>query len=359
MELNYRLLARYLADECTDREKERLEGWIQKNPDNKRKLKEFERIWSASEKGKKMIKQWFDAEQDWEALKRQIHRQKESQAMPVENSASRLYPLTSAAHSRVQQLMRFAAIFIIAALTGIISYQNWYPDETIQKDPVLREIMTENGQRINLTLSDGSYIQLNAASKIKLPATFQPDIREVFVQGEAYFDIAKDPSKPFVIHSSGAVIRVLGTSLSVRAYPEDEEVRVVVKEGRVSLESADKVTSQKAILTEGQLGRYNLKSKEIESEKLDDPGLYLSWLEGHLKFNKASMNEVAVELERRYDITVTFEDRDIKDLKLTAYLKSRSIRNVLDVVTKSLDINYSLEENRVRFFKENNPKADG
>lgn len=352
MEQNYQLLARYLAGECTEREEEKIDEWLRKDPDNHRKMKEFKRIWLTADSGHEVVK-WINTEQDWQVLKQRIDHQKEDDAAEVggAQSSSNLKLPGSPVHSRVQQLGRVAAILVIIALIGVISYQNWYPGESDREPPVLREIITEKGQQINLTLADGSRVQLNADSKIKLPKTFQSDIREVFLQGEAFFDIERDPSKPFLIHSAGAVVRVLGTSLAVRAYPEDEQVRVVVKEGRVSLGADDKEIPDTTILVTSELGRYSLSDKKIEKQQVEDLDLYLAWTERFLKFREASMVEVGRQLERQYDVAVAFEDSGIQSMKLTALLKSRSIRNVLDVITASLNISYRLEDNRVTFYK--------
>src|SRR5699024_11863966 len=93
----------------------------------------------------------------------------------------------------------------------------------------------EKGQRGNITLSDGTKVILNADSKIILPEVFQSDKREVTLQGEAFFEVTHNPDRPFIINTGQAVVEVLGTSLDVRSYPDDESGRVVGCVGGVSL----------------------------------------------------------------------------------------------------------------------------
>ena len=128
-------------------------------------------------------------------------------------------------------------------------------------------------------------------------------------------------------------------------------VQVVVEEGRVSFEAARSQSPERTILEPSELGRYSLQSKKIETRRVDDMQLYLGWKEGYLKFREAPMHKVAAELERRYGITVRFRSPAVREMTLTALLKSRSIRNVLDVIAISLDIGYELDRNNVIFYQ--------
>ncbi|MBN2731729.1 MAG: DUF4974 domain-containing protein, partial [Balneolaceae bacterium] len=180
---------------------------------------------------------------------------------------------------------------------------------------------------------------------------FEPDKREVFLEGQAYFNVEENTERPFVIHSGNAKTRVLGTSFSVRAYPEDSDITVAVEEGRVSFEATATEASGKEqiILNKNELGRFDAKRGDIEASPINDLALYLGWVDGYLKFKEAPLGEVATELERRYGVEVTFANPQLKKRSLTALLKSRSIQNVLDVIKMSLDIEYRLDENQVIF----------
>src|SRR5690606_7580202 len=105
-------------------------------------------------------------------------------------------------------------------------------------------ITMTRGKRGGVTLSDGTKVYLNAQSKIILPNVFSADSREVKLEGEAYFDVAKNPNKPFVIRTKGAVVQVLGTSFVVRNYEGDHSVQTVVEEGIVSFRSENKPVSE-------------------------------------------------------------------------------------------------------------------
>lgn len=339
-----------MAGECSDREQKIIEQWINEDPGNKKGMEEFKRIWKASEQ-ERDSKDAFEVDGEWDKLKARLIRDEELQ-YETEQHASHIRQFqTSSVHSTTQKVGRVAAILLVAGLFGLLFYQYWPQQEVEPQEQVLRTISTEKAQRANLTLGDGTKVLLNADSQMELPSEFAADVREVFLEGEAYFDVASNPERPFVIHSEGSIIRVLGTSFSVRSYPEDEQVRVVVKEGRVSLEAENQESPQEAVLTANELGRYSLKSNRIETHQVDDMQLYLSWREGYLKYKNTEMSKVAIELERRYGVEVTFEDAKIQKQLLTALLKSRSIRNVLDVISMSLNIEYQLKDNNVTFYR--------
>lgn len=351
-QLNYSVIARYLSGVCTNKELEIIEQWMGEDPRNKKAIEEYQRIWDTSDRRPDISKEKRGVDGEWDKLKSRLREEGElcgdTQKRPKEINRLQI----SAGYSATRYIMRIAAVLVIAGLLGVLAYQFKPQFEPGPRDQALREISTEQAQRANTTLGDGTRVLLNADSKMTLPSEFASDIREVFLEGEAYFDVAGDPDKPFVIHSGPSVIRVLGTSFSVRSYPEDEQVRVVVREGRVSFEADDPDSAQKAIVKANELGRYSVTSNRIETRRVDDMELYLSWRDGYLKFRETPMWKVAKELERRYGIEIEFRHPDVQEMSLTALLKSRSIRNVLDVITVSLNIEYKLEKNNVTFYRE-------
>lgn len=336
---DFGVLARYMAGSCTDQEREEIELWKILDDENERMLTEFKRVWDVTQGEEVMKEDWTKIEQDWMQVKERAgltdeatseYRKKIDSGLPVKGTVA-------------QHILKIAAIFVLMALMGVLAYQNWYEPEPVAQSPVLREISTNNGQRVNLTLSDDTYILVNSGSEVKLPNTFQPPKREVYLEGEAYFEVADNPDSPFVIHSQGTTTEVLGTSFAVRSYPEDEQVRVVVEEGRVSFGSKADSETERLVLTENEMGSYNFSDKKLTAQPVSDLDLYMGWKDGYFKFQERPMQDVAKELERQYDIAIIFKNEAIKEMKLTADLKSRSMNNVLDVIAMSLDISYRVE----------------
>ncbi|WP_445666698.1 FecR domain-containing protein [Fodinibius sp. AD559] len=354
MELNgkeYQMIANYLAGECTVQERRKVEQWIDQNQENKKQFQELRRLWQLSSDAVSSKDMEWNVDQEWNRIGRQISKEKVSSRGKIADKKRYWSFRSSSIHSGTQKFIRIAAVFLVAGLLGVLSYHNWYQPEQKEQEPVLRQISTDNGQRANLTLADGTEVMLNADSELELPTEFAADVREVHLDGEAYFKVSENVDKPFLVHSNGSIVRVLGTAFSVRSYPEDQQVQVVVEEGRVSFGQKKEAEDQKAILNRNELGTFDLSTHTVATRTVEDIELYMSWRNGYLKFEETLLNDVAKSLERRYDVEVFFKDPALKDLLLTAYLKSRSLRNVLDVITTSLEIEYQLNDNKVTFMK--------
>ncbi len=345
--LDHKILARYLSGDCSEKEVLHIKQWTQEDTMNKQQLKEYEYYWEKAALGGKRNIENFNIEQDWAVLKQKI---KKRQNFKASHSKKDTPFFTFKRENRLYQFLRFAAIFIVAACLGILAYQQW--NKTEPNKPVLQKIATAMGQRVHLTLSDGTRVLLNADSQLRLPDVFNAGQREVFLQGQAFFHVASNPDKPFIIHLNSSVIKVLGTEFSVRAYPEDDEIRVVVKEGKVAFKMNNSLSSDSTILTNHEFVLYNLKTNKFERRTIEDLNFYLGWKKGYLNFKETLMSEVAIDLERRYDIEVVFSDAEIKKMKLTAYFKTWSIRNVVDIISTSLKIEYRLKNDQIIFYKQ-------
>jgi len=343
--MNAELLARYLSRECTTQEYIEVESWLRISEEHVEQLKSYERIWVDAQQLNKLDIE-FDSALDWSVLQNRI----EAEDLSVEEQTPILITSRATALNRnISYFSRIAAILSLVFLVGFYGSQFFVQVPTEQNEAVLKEISMKKGQRGSVTLSDGTLVSLNSESSITLPDRFKSDVREVYLNGEAFFEVAKNEEKPFKIYVNGTVIEVLGTSFAVRAFPDDESVRTTVVEGLVSFRSQDEDISEGVLLSAGDLGEFNLKRKKISKEFIENLDPYISWKEGYLTFEQASMTEVRKQLERKYDIEVVFEDSNIEFLELTAELKSRSLRNVLETISLSLGLEFELDQEIVRF----------
>src|SRR5699024_6360107 len=315
---------------------------------------EYKEIWESSEKEKVSAEVLFDVEKDWRQLRSKIdqdHRELNT-SFPSGQHQNRARSINL--RRRFVPFLRVAAIILVTSLASVLADQNLY-HQPEAVTPALREISMEKGQRGNITLSDGAKVIHNDDSKIIVAEVFQSDKRGVTLSGVAFFEVTHTPDRPFIINTGQAVVEVLGTSLDVRSYPDDESVQVVVSDGRVSLSAKRECADKNAILTTGDMGKFWVKENRITSKRVDDLELYLGWKNGLLKFREAPMAEVATELERRYDIEVYFADPELKDLRLTAELKSRTIRSNMEVIATSLGLEFKMDqqEHEITFYYNN------
>lgn len=207
---------------------------------------------------------------------------------------------------------------------------------------VYNEIKIPYGKTFKVMLSDGTSVNLNAGSSLKYPVQFiKGHNREVVLEGEAFFDVAKDKIHPFIVKTRGVNVQVLGTKFNVSSYKEDSDINTVLVEGSVSLsglENADK----KAMLTPGEKGSWNSKNTEITIDKVDTR-FYTEWINGEIVFRKTAFRDIIIKLERTYDVTIENNRTDILDKKFNASFNKNieSIEKVLETMSKIQGFTYT------------------
>lgn len=218
-------------------------------------------------------------------------------------------------------------------------------DNSIDK-LVYNQIKIPYGKTFNVTLSDGTMVYLNAGSSLKYPVKFiKGKKRIVILEGEAFFDVAKDKKHPFVVKTSGVDVRVLGTKFNVTSYKEDAEINTVLVEGSVSLYN-DAQPSQKSILTPGHKGSWDKNKLNIEIEKVDTK-IYTEWMSGDLIFRKSSFNEILKKLERTYNVKIINNNPDLFNKKFNASFNKNieTIDDVMNAMSKIQSFTFKKETN--------------
>ncbi len=223
----------------------------------------------------------------------------------------------------------------------------------------VHEISTGNGQIVSLRLIDGTRVKLNSKTVLKVPGNYE-DKREVYLSGEAYFEVNKFKNLKFIVKTDEAIVEVLGTKFNVSAYPEDKKVRVFVSEGRVRLypnfaKRNDRSSVGEVILQKGQMA-YACDGK-VTIPQFVDPKYELAWLESEMKFNNTPLLEVIKYLERKYNVKCTVLDSSILKLKFTGSFRSEGIDEVLSIISLALKLRYNYLDGSVIFdYKSKNSK---
>jgi transmembrane sensor len=242
--------------------------------------------------------------------------------------------------------------------TSSPSFSQPIPSEYVQT--------SKAGERKSFQLPDGSKVMLNAGSSLRIPAGFNRAGREISLEGEAFFDVARDGSKPFVIHTSRMDIKVLGTSFNVKAYPGDARmetslltgsVEVLVKDGRNEkfiLHPSEKIIVPNSTKTFARpdparakapfVGTTNYKIERLRFNNRDSSLSEISWTESRLAFNEDSFEAIALQLERWYNVSIRFEDESVKQFRFTAIFDKKTIAQVLDALQLSRPFTYRIGE---------------
>lgn len=202
----------------------------------------------------------------------------------------------------------------------------------------MRQVATAKGHLTSVRLSDGTRVLLSADSKLRFPAGFG-GTRDVYLEGEAFFDVMHDPSRPFVVHAAGASTRVLGTKFSVRAYAGEPDVRVAVAEGRVRLRPERADSAAGVVLARNQLGRVSLAG-EVSVHRDVDVQEYMDWVSGRIAFEDAPLREVLRELRYWYDADFILTDPSLDSLRLTAAFRQEPLDVVVRAIARTLDLEW-------------------
>ena len=166
------------------------------------------------------------------------------------------------------------------------------------------QMIVPYGKRSYLLLSDGTQVWINSGSRLVYAPQFTGDTREVFLEGEAYFEVAKDASKPFYVRTDAFTINVLGTKFNVKAYKDDMEYTTVLVEGKVSMKVQDQFFSKDVILAPNQKLTLMKGQDDFQRSNVDETGFYTNWIYGYLEFKNAHLNDVLKSIQRYYNIDI-------------------------------------------------------
>ena len=256
-----------------------------------------------------------------------------------------------------------AAIFLV--ISGTLCYH--LLSRSSRASEVYQEIIVPLGSRARLVLPDGSQVSLNAGSTFRYKNNFDVKSRDVWLDGEGFFDVQKSAT-PFIVHSGKVQIKAVGTSFNVRAYSSDQVVETTLVSGKIVVtgigqhrESAEEgmtlLPNQKLIvsnLPELQDSSDANNGEQLPDEertviwkKKIDPAPEISWKDNRWVVNREDLSSLAVKLERRFDVEIVFKDEQLKSFRYNGSLPDLSLEQVLKVMSLASPIDYSVNEKTV------------
>jgi len=196
-------------------------------------------------------------------------------------------------------------------------------------------LAVETGTEI-IELQDGSHVTLNSGSSIRYTKRKSLSYREVKLSGEAFFEVSRDTSRPFIIDAGPAQIEVLGTSFNVNAYPDSEEVEVTVRSGLVSMKAKDAADHQ-IVLNKGNSGVYKKEEKALNLI-LEGNTNAVAWKTRLLEFSDTPINEVIDVLKHTYQADIKLQDPGLSEYTITVSFNNQDLDAVLEVLASTLDL---------------------
>jgi len=242
-------------------------------------------------------------------------------------------------------VLKIAAILVIGFLTGI-QVNNFQKNET-----VWCTFTSPKGSISQMVLPDSTMVYINSGSELRYPIDNDHKIREVFLTGEAWFNVTQNKKQPFLVHTPGYDVQVLGTQFNVKAYPYENEIITTLEEGRLWIISLTKEKmNQSQMLCSGQQLIYNVKN-ELASIREVNPRIYTSWKDNKLIFINMELKELIVLLERKYGVDIEVLNTELLDYHYDGTIKNETILEVLDLLSETLPISYKIEEQKVIIVK--------
>lgn len=227
----------------------------------------------------------------------------------------------------------YVAAVLICICMGIGSYL--YIDHKVG---VPREYMVsaDKGQRASLVLPDGTKVWLNSHTEIKYGNDYGTKERILTLSGEAYFEVAKDKEHRFVVRTDQMDVEAVGTTFSVKAYREDKGITASLFSGKVKVTTAGDCV----YLSQGEQATFDKKSGVLSVRALENIGYADMWRNNELAFNGEKLRDIAVLLNRMYNVNIRFESENIKDYRFSGVIKNNSLDNVFELISLTAPIEY-------------------
>jgi len=364
----WELVARKLAGEAGPGELAELESLLKKHPDESFAVDSLHQLWPVQPNHNPV-----STEESYRQLMRRMQQSGIDEGMFADDES----PLIQQEPARKGKrtfvwifsiaLVLLGAGFFLTRYTGMAGAST----QTQAQAGAIREVSTRYGSRSRLVLPDGSKVFLNAGSKLTYDKSFDSKERIVRLSGEAYFDIVKNPSRPFIIQTSSMNIRVIGTAFNVKCYPDEDlaeaslvrgsiEVMLNDRSDKIILKPNEKLTlhanraevSRKAgkttarseappVLSIGRMTQMPTDSSIVET----------SWIDNKLVFRSERFDELAVKMERWYGVQIRFADEPLRETRFTGIFEKENISQALDALKLTANFSYSLDKDQVVIMK--------
>ncbi|MCC5931530.1 MAG: FecR domain-containing protein [Cyclobacteriaceae bacterium] len=346
--MNKELLIKFKEGRCSPEELRQVLAWYGSVDAEYTFSEDIERIWMESENHNKE-EPFPEQEETYQKLKLKL-------GLPADENAKLKINLVKKKRRFLEGyfMQRAAAILLLFSVTGYLVYQlgsfiGWTGNDESKIAEVqwLKE-STLRGQKLPVKLPDGTVLKLNSRSSIRYKDDFGVADREVWLEGEAWFQVASDSQRPFIIHCGELRTVVLGTVFNVMAYPEKESFEVVVSEGLVKVELGVKndVPATEMLLRARESAVYHREGHKLSSA-IFDIEKKLAWQKGIIEFENAGIEEIVKRLEDWYDVQIEVRRKDFSGKGYTGRFQNKSLDVVLEGISYVQGFDFELKNKKV------------
>lgn len=321
----HHIINKVLANSASKEEQNLLDNWLMENPENQASFDLKRQQWEEV----LLVVDAEDKKRVFANIKNKI------------NQDNKLIDFTERSSRKPSRgWMRVAASVVSLISLGALSYYE-ISDPFSHLNLVGYDLVeADAGVQKTQVLADGSTVYLNGDSRLKYKIDSDSEERNLYLEGEAFFDVARDETKPFVIGLEKSKVQVLGTSFNIQAYPDDEQISTSVLTGRVAFERGE---DKSLILLPGNKGIINKHQKSIEKYDVDN-AKDVAWMNKALYFENTSLSDMAKSLYRMYGVKLKFTDGSLNNLKITAQFENEKIEEILKILEMTNEFSYKIGE---------------
>lgn len=358
------LMSRSLSGEATPEEEALLEEALLQNSALQQQYHVLKASWNAVQKGQEQ----HDTDAGGKRISRILQLAKVQELLPASGEGHMHYRRRKRRRIVLKVIM-YAGVTITAA---VFTRSLWQPKKAEVKEKPMQLVATQNGSRTKTLLPDGTTVWLNAGSKIYFDNDFAGATREVKLEGEAYFDVTKNPNRPFIVHAGGINIRVLGTVFNVRSYPADKTVETTLIHGLVQVTRngypkqkpvfihpneklvIDKVlesgegSAAKNITEQKDKPEPVIKLAQLDSTVKEADRVETAWVYNRLEFRGENFEELAGKLERWYNVSIVFEDEKVKQLTFNGSFERETIEQACMALKAAVPFSFTIHGHEIK-----------
>ena len=350
------LLFLYLKGLANDAERTAALRWINEKPEHRKYFDTLKELFIVTGNAGGIKK--YNKTEGWKRVEAGYYKEIYKKGIVKNNSRKQ---------SIVRIIVSLAAALVIALLSGVLVH-SYMTKKYSTKDLVYNEICVPFGAKSVVTLSDGTKIWLNAGSKLRYPLQFGKSSREVSLEGEGYFDVTREKNRRFLVKTSDITIKVYGTQFNVKAYPDENKIFTTLVKGSVVIE-ANNDAKFVTLLKPNETAIYYKSHPKILTKDISKQNKVLynnsahaanvvvtpekntesmtSWKDSLWVIEGEDLGQLAIKLDRRYDVKIEFTNNELKNYKFTGILADETFEQVMNIIQLSAPIKFHVNHKLV------------
>jgi ferric-dicitrate binding protein FerR (iron transport regulator) len=340
MDIENQLIVKYLMQRLTEEESALVAEWIKNDESNQDFLFSLEELYWANRMEE--MQRLADTNQEWKKLEYQILHGREKRKEKKHRKK----------FSSLTAILKYAAIIAVSISLPFMAFQMGFFNKTEKQNlPSFITVVTGKGERSQLILPDGTKVWMNACSSLKYNTGLSSG-RQLQLTGEAYFEVAKDEHRPFIVSTPLLDVKVLGTKFNLKAFEGDDKIQATLYEGLIAANTHDQSFKKDFFLNPGEQLIYK-KDKTLVITTLSCTDA-IDWKNGIFRFNKQTLQDIAHSLERSFDAEITIMDANLAQEKFTCEFKNEeNLIDILNILKRTKKLDYAMKGSKVNIISKN------